>query len=104
VGRSTKEGSVGDWSTEGLPTGTVTFLLIEVDGSTGSWEHDSPTTAAEITSHFEVLDDVIARRHGRRLHQQGEELRFNPAAVLKDGDVAAIRWALPPASGLRAEL
>ena len=63
---------MGEWSTDGLPTGTVTFLLTEVEGSTRSWEHDSTTIAAAISRHYEILDEVIARRHGHRPVQQGE--------------------------------
>ena len=58
--------------TGGLPTGTVTFLLTDVEGSTRSWERDSAATAAAISRHYEVLDEVIARCHGQRPVEQGE--------------------------------
>lgn len=50
----------------------MTFLLTDVEGSTRSWERDSAATAAAISRHYEVLDEVIARCHGQRPVEQGE--------------------------------
>jgi class 3 adenylate cyclase len=55
-----------------VPAGSVTFLLTDVDGSTGLCEH-APTVMPEaIARHYEILDEAIARHAGVRPVQQGE--------------------------------
>ena len=39
-----------------LPTGTVTFLLTDVEGSTQRWEAAPEAMAAAIARHYELLD------------------------------------------------
>src|ERR1700734_1709172 len=55
-----------------LPTGTVTLLLADVEGSTQLWE----TRAGEMTAAFARLDDarsdLIAAHGGMRPVDQGE--------------------------------
>jgi predicted ATPase/class 3 adenylate cyclase/DNA-binding CsgD family transcriptional regulator len=55
-----------------LPTGTVTLLLADVEGSTGLWE----TQPTEMTAAFALLDhalsDLLAAYHGVRPVEQGE--------------------------------
>src|ERR1700687_3467185 len=65
-----------NWSELGvselLPTGTVTLLLADVEGSTRLWE----TRPEEMTSAFGDLDrtlaEVLAAHHGVRPIEQGE--------------------------------
>jgi predicted ATPase/class 3 adenylate cyclase/DNA-binding NarL/FixJ family response regulator len=55
-----------------LPTGTVTFLLTDVEGSSRRWE-DAPDAMAEAVSrHYVLLDERIARHGGVRPVEQGE--------------------------------
>jgi predicted ATPase/class 3 adenylate cyclase len=55
-----------------LPTGTVTFLLTDVEGSTPMWEADRDAAASAIAHHYELLDAAIALRGGVRPVEQGE--------------------------------
>ena len=45
-----------------LPTGTVTFLLTDVEGSTQRWEAAPAAMAAAIARHYELLDEAIEGR------------------------------------------
>lgn len=55
-----------------LPTGVVTFLLTDVEGSTGLWEAASAVMPALIARHYELLHDAV-RSHGGSLPvEQGE--------------------------------
>ena len=56
----------------GVPAGTVTFLLTDIEGSTRMWEN-APTTMPEVVArHYEILDEAIARHGGVRPVEQGE--------------------------------
>src|SRR6201997_1384648 len=64
-----------NWSELGvgeLPTGTVTLLLADVEGSTRLWEtqSESMTTALEQLNH--TVDDLVAAHGGARPVEQGE--------------------------------
>ena len=47
-----------------LPTGTVTFMLTDIVGSTRTWESDEAAAGAAVTRHYELLDEVITRHGG----------------------------------------
>ena len=47
-----------------LPTGTVTFLFTDIEGSTKLWEHDAPAMQGALARHDEILRDVIVERCG----------------------------------------
>jgi predicted ATPase/class 3 adenylate cyclase len=55
-----------------LPTGTVTFLLTDVEGSTRAWERDRAAMAEAVARHYEILDAAIAGHGGVRPEEQGE--------------------------------
>jgi predicted ATPase/class 3 adenylate cyclase len=55
-----------------LPTGTVTFLLSDVEGSTRRWEEAPKAMAVAIPRHYELLDDAIVGHGGVRPVEQGE--------------------------------
>ena len=55
-----------------LPTGTVTFLLTDVEHSTRSWEAAPEAMAKAINRHYEILGDVVGRHRGVRPVEQGE--------------------------------
>ena len=55
-----------------LPTGTVTFLLTDVEGSTRRWEDAPAAMAAAVPRHYEILDDAVAHHGGVRPVEQGE--------------------------------
>src|SRR4051794_39435460 len=62
----------GERSSFLLPTGTVTFLLTDVEGSTLRWEAAPEAMAKTIDRHYENLADVIGRHRGVRPTEQGE--------------------------------
>ena len=61
-----------DASTFLLPTGTVTFLLTDVEQSTASWEAAPEAMAKAISRHYEILADVVGSHRGVRPVEQGE--------------------------------
>jgi predicted ATPase/class 3 adenylate cyclase/DNA-binding CsgD family transcriptional regulator len=69
---------VHDVSTDGrtggfvLPTGTVTFLMTDIEGSTRAWVSQPEALAAAIPRHYEILDDAISSHGGVRPVEQGE--------------------------------
>ncbi|OBK22915.1 transcriptional regulator [Mycobacterium asiaticum] len=60
-----------DWS-EVLPTGTVTMLLADVEGSTRLWETQPGEMAAAVASLDRILDGLLVTHHGVRPVEQGE--------------------------------
>jgi predicted ATPase/DNA-binding SARP family transcriptional activator len=55
-----------------LPTGTVTFLLSDVEGSTRRWEEAPGAMARAVARHYELLDAAIVGHGGVRPVEQGE--------------------------------
>jgi predicted ATPase/class 3 adenylate cyclase/DNA-binding CsgD family transcriptional regulator len=55
-----------------LPTGTVTLLLADVEGSTKAWESKPQAMKAAITRLDEVVDDILGAHAGVRPVEQGE--------------------------------
>ena len=55
-----------------LPTGTVTFLLTDIEGSTRTWEEHRSEMAAAVARHYEILDAAVSGHGGVRPVEQGE--------------------------------
>ncbi|MGH9001557.1 MAG: ATP-binding protein, partial [Acidimicrobiia bacterium] len=55
-----------------LLTGTVTFLLTDIEGSTRAWEAQGPRMAEAVARHYEILDVAVAGHGGVRPIEQGE--------------------------------
>ena len=70
-----------DWSELGvsglLPTGTVTLLLADVEGSTRLWETQPKEMTAALARLNSVVSDVIAGHDGVRPVEQTATRRFN---------------------------
>jgi len=64
--------SPGGPGTTPLPSGVVTFLLSDVEGSTRMWEGDEDVMQAAIARHYELLDAAITLHGGVRPIEQGE--------------------------------
>ncbi len=47
-----------------LPTGTVTFLFTDIEGSTRLWERDAAAMQSAITRHDEILNSAIEAQGG----------------------------------------
>ncbi len=55
-----------------LPSGTVTFVLADVEGSVRLWE-TQPDAMAAATARFDALiSEQVERHHGVRPEEQGE--------------------------------
>ena len=55
-----------------LPTGTVTFLLTDVESSTRMWEADNDRASAAIDRQYELLHTIITSHDGVLPLEQGE--------------------------------
>ncbi|WP_428342819.1 helix-turn-helix transcriptional regulator [Mycobacterium sp.] len=94
------EQSVGE-----LPTGTVTLLLADVEGSTRLWEtqSDSMTTALERLNR--TVDDLVAAHNGVRPVEQGEGDSFVVAfARASDAVACALQLQLAELSPIRIRI
>ncbi|HEY1883386.1 MAG TPA: adenylate/guanylate cyclase domain-containing protein, partial [Candidatus Cybelea sp.] len=49
---------------EGLPSGTVTFLFTDIEGSTALWERDPAAMREALAAHDELIRSTIARSGG----------------------------------------
>jgi len=47
-----------------LPSGTVTFLFTDIEGSTALWERDRQAMAAAVARQLAILHSLIAAHHG----------------------------------------
>jgi predicted ATPase/class 3 adenylate cyclase len=96
----------------GLPVGTVTFLLTDVEGSTRLWEAAPQAMSAAITRHYALLDEAIARHGGVRPVEQGEGdsvmaafARASDAlAAAADAQRAFVREDWPAGASLRVRM
>ncbi|HVF33596.1 MAG TPA: hypothetical protein VM933_11225, partial [Acidimicrobiales bacterium] len=76
-----------------LPTGTVTMLLADVEGSTRRWEQDEPGMARTTAAHRAVIDEEVAAHSGVRPLEQGEGDSF-VAAFARPSDAVACALAV----------
>ncbi len=47
-----------------LPTGTVTFLFTDIEGSTAMWERDEAAMRAALARHDEIMHGAVAEHGG----------------------------------------
>lgn len=88
--------SATEWNDRGvseLPTGTVTLLLADVEGSTRLWETQPQVMTAAIALLDETLSDLIAVHGGVRPVEQGEGDSF-VLAFARASDAVACALAL----------
>jgi DNA-binding SARP family transcriptional activator/tetratricopeptide (TPR) repeat protein len=55
-----------------LPSGVVTFVLTDIEGSTGLWEADGDAMATALQLHDELIARLATRHGGRLLKDKGE--------------------------------
>jgi predicted ATPase/class 3 adenylate cyclase len=55
-----------------LPSGVVTFMLTDIEGSTVLWEDDPEAMAASLALHDELIERSVEAHSGRLLKTQGE--------------------------------
>ena len=86
-----------------LPTGTVTFLFTDLEGSTRLWEEHPEAMRAALARHDEILQDAVEKRDGHVVKTTGDGLHAAfgtaPAAVAAALDaqqaLVAEDWTLP---------
>jgi predicted ATPase/class 3 adenylate cyclase len=98
-----------DWSDLGvsglLPTGTVTLLLADVEGSTRLWETQAEVMTAAIARLNQVVCDVVAVHDGVRPVEQGEGDSFVAAfARASDAVAAAVELQRAPLAPIRLRI
>jgi predicted ATPase/class 3 adenylate cyclase len=98
-----------DWSELGvsglLPTGTVTLLLADVEGSTRLWETQPEVMTAAIARLTQVVSDVIAAHAGVRPVEQGEGDSFVAAfARASDAVACALELQLAPVAPIKLRM
>src|SRR6266566_685907 len=72
-----------------LPTGTVTFLFTDIEGSTRLWEAHPEAMEAALARHDAILDDAIAVHDGQVVKRTGDGVHA-VFATAEDGVRAAI--------------
>ncbi len=95
-----------DWSELGvselLPTGTVTLLLADVEGSTRLWETQPDEMTAAVAQLDRTVCDIIAAHHGVRPVEQGEGDSFVAAfGRASDAVAAALQVQRAPLAPIR---
>jgi predicted ATPase/class 3 adenylate cyclase/Tfp pilus assembly protein PilF/DNA-binding XRE family transcriptional regulator len=80
-----------------LPTGTLTFLLTDIEGSTTLWDRYPAAMQAALARHDALFDEVLARHGGRQVKERGEgdsifAVFTSPSAAL--AAVCALQQAL----------
>src|SRR3970040_394074 len=55
-----------------LPTGTVTFLFTDVEGSTRLWEVAPDATRAALVRHDSLIEELVNRHEGALVSPRGE--------------------------------
>jgi predicted ATPase/class 3 adenylate cyclase/DNA-binding CsgD family transcriptional regulator len=88
-----------------LPTGTVTLLLADVEGSTRLWETQPTEMTAALARLNSVVSDVIATHDGVRPVEQGEGDSFVAAfARASDALAAALEIQRAPLAPIRLRI
>jgi predicted ATPase/class 3 adenylate cyclase/tetratricopeptide (TPR) repeat protein len=95
-----------------LPTGTVTFLFTDVEGSTHLWELNPPAMKAATARHDSIVEETIAQFDGVLVRPRGEgDSRFAVFARASDAVAAAVRLQVmlhaepwPPPTPLRVRM
>src|SRR4029077_6779706 len=97
-----------DWSDvvmSELPTGTVTLLLADVEGSTALWETPPDEISAAIAGLDHVLGNLTATHDGVRPVEQGEGDSFVLAFARVSGAVAcALELQRSPLAPIRLRI
>jgi class 3 adenylate cyclase len=59
-------------SEQGLPSGTVTFLLTDVEGSTALWEQAPEAMRAALGRHDALFEQSVQQHGGIHIRPRGE--------------------------------
>jgi class 3 adenylate cyclase len=73
-----------------LPTGTVTFLFTDVEGSTSAWLRQPRAMSAALARHDALLEQIVTQHTGQVVRPRGEgDSRFAVFARASDAVAAA---------------
>jgi len=73
-----------------LPTGTVTFLFTDIEGSTALWEQHPAAARAALARHDVLIEQLVAEHDGYVVRPRGEgDSRFAVFARATDAVAAA---------------
>jgi DNA-binding SARP family transcriptional activator len=85
--------------TVALPSGVVTFLLTDIEGSTALWEQHPVPMAEALARHDTIVAEVVASHRGVLLKTRGEgDSTFSVFAALSEAAIAAIELQAAVAS------
>jgi class 3 adenylate cyclase len=87
-----------------LPSGTVTFLFTDIEGSTALWERDSAAMQRAVERHLAILRDAIAAHDGVLFKTIGDAVQAAfgtasqalAAAIVAQAALQAEPWPDPP--------
>src|SRR6516225_2007896 len=84
--------------TAAAPSGVVTFLFTDVEGSTRRWEHDADAMRAALAAHDEVLREAVEGHGGWLFKHTGDGVcaAFASPSCAVDAAVAAQRGLVLP--------
>src|SRR3954470_24961132 len=95
-----------------LPTGTVTFLFTDIEGSTQLWERYPEQARNALARHDRIIEDAVGSHGGSVVRPRGEgDSRFAVFSRATDAVIAAVamqqalgseQW--PPPLSLRVRL
>ena len=76
-----------------LPTGTVTFLFTDIEGSTKLWEQHPEEMKAALAQHDSILKDAIESNRGHFIKTTGDGVHavFTTAIDSVNATIAAQR-------------
>src|SRR5690349_23889934 len=72
-----------------LPSGTVTFLFTDIEGSTSRWEHQPEAMSIALARHDAILRSAIQRHDGHVVKTMGDAFHAAFARAL-DALAAAV--------------
>ncbi len=88
-----------------LPTGTVTLLLADIEGSTRLWESDPDAMSGAVVRLDSTLTDLVTSHRGVRPVEQGEGDSFVVAfARATDAVACALRLQQAPLAPIRLRI
>ena len=103
-----------DLPNSSLPSGVVTFLFTDVQGSTRAWEESPELMAEALVQHDEAISAAVAAHNGVPVKARGEGdswfIVFESAVDAVAGaaevqrSLAAVEWVTSPGLVVRASL
>jgi class 3 adenylate cyclase len=95
-----------------LPSGVVTFLMTDIEGSTGVWEREPDRMREALARHDAVVNTCVKRQHGHVVKSKGEgDSVFAVFEHVRDAVTAALvmqcalaREAWPTSTPLRVRM